>query len=430
MSRDTRSHGLWAASAPGAPACEPLREQGVHADVAIVGGGYTGLSAALHLAAQGARAVLLEGEEFGFGGSGRNVGLVNAGLWVMPEALRQALGQTHGQRLLALLGDAPELVYSLAQRHGMDCQAVRHGTLHCAVGPTGLREIQERHRQWRALDAPVELLDAGQIAAATGTSVYTGGLLDRRAGTIQPLAYARGLAHAALAAGARLHVHSRVLAVEDHQRYWRLCTASGSVHADWVLVATETCSAANGPWPGLSRELVRLPYFNFATEPLDAVARGRILPNLQGVWDTRTILSSYRLDAKGRLVFGSVGALRGAGLKIHRDWAHRALARLYPALTGVRFEHEWYGHIGMTADAMPRLHLHGRNTVSVSGYNGRGIAPGTVFGRELANYVAGRTRIDDMALPVAPVVPVACKPLREGYYEMGARFAHLVSARL
>lgn len=429
MNTDPRSHGLWAASAPSVPDCQPLHEHGVRADIAIVGGGYSGLSAALHLAAEGAHVVLLEGEEFGFGGSGRNVGLVNAGMWVMPEALREALGQTHGQRLLALLGDSPELVYTLVQRHGMDCQAVRQGTLHCAVGRTGLREIQERYRQWRALDAPVELLDARQIAAATGTHAYTGGLLDRRAGTIQPLAYARGLAHAALAAGARLHVRSRVLSVEDHQRDWRLCTASGSVDADWVLVATDTYSPANSPWPGLSRELVRLPYFNLATEPLDADARARILPNLQGVWDTRTILSAYRLDASGRLVFGSVGALRGAGLKIHRDWARRALARLFPELGAVRFEHEWYGHIGMTADAMPRLHLHGRNTVSVSGYNGRGIAPGTVFGRELARYVTGQTRIDDMALPVAPFEPSSCKPLREGYYEMGAQLAHLVGAR-
>ena len=163
MRDDPRSHGLWEASAPPPPATAPLAGD-VAVEVAIVGGGFTGLSAALHLAEAGTSVALLEGVEIGFGGSGRNVGLVNAGLWVMPEALPAVLGEVHGPRLLDLLGQAPQAVFDLVARHGMDCQAEHAGTLHCAVGPKGLAEVAERARQWRARGADVELLDGAETA--------------------------------------------------------------------------------------------------------------------------------------------------------------------------------------------------------------------------------------------------------------------------
>ena len=196
MRNDPRSHGLWEASAPPAPHTPPL-ERAIAVDVAIVGGGFTGLSAALHLQEKGARTAVLEGAEIGFGGSGRNVGLVNAGMWVMPSALSGALGGLHGARLLTQLGAGPDLVYALIERHGIDCEAVRNGTLHCAVGASGLANIRQRATEWQAHGAPVRLLSAEETAERTGTRAYTGALLDQRAGTVQPLAYARGLAHAA-----------------------------------------------------------------------------------------------------------------------------------------------------------------------------------------------------------------------------------------
>lgn len=427
--RDPRAHGLWAVSAPPAPEAPPL--QGHHSvDVAIVGAGYTGLSAALHLAEGGASALVLEAMDIGHGGSGRNVGLVNAGLWLMPEALPERLGPVHGPRLLQRLGEGPSVVFDLIARHGIACEAVRQGTLHCAVGESGWRELGERARQWRALGAPVELLDAPAAARLIGTPAYRGALLDRRAGTLQPLAYARGLARAALAAGASLHARSPLAALRDEGTHWRLSTAQGAtVHARWVLVASNAYSAPDGPWPALHEELVRFPYFNLATRPLDERERAAILPQRQGAWDTATVLSSFRLDAAGRLVFGSVGALRGAGRAIHTGWGRRALARLFPALRGVAFEHQWYGQIGMTGDALPRLHRLARGVWSFSGYNGRGIAPGTVFGREFARLVLGQQGEADMALPVTPPRAAPLRAAREAFYEFGARAAHLARAR-
>ncbi|MBL0917565.1 MAG: FAD-binding oxidoreductase [Hydrogenophaga sp.] len=426
---DPCSHGLWAASAPPAPEAPPL--QGHHVvDVAIVGAGFTGLSAALHLAEGGASALVLEAMDIGFGGSGRNVGLINAGMWVMPSSLPAVLGPVHGERLLERLGHGPSVVFDLIARHGIACEAERNGTLHCAVGRAGWREIGARAREWQALGAPVELLDAATAARLTGTSAFTGALLDRRAGTLQPLAYARGLARAAQAAGAALHARSPVTGLRDEGTHWRLTTAQGAtVDARWVLVATNAYSAPDGLWPGLDSEIVHLPYFNLATRPLGERERATILPQRQGAWDTHPVLSSFRLDAAGRLIFGSVGALHGAGHAIHRDWGRRALARLFPALRGIDFEHAWYGHIGMTRNALPRLHRLARNTWSFSGYNGRGIAPGTVFGRELARLVLGQQGEADMALPVTPVQAVPLRRVREAGYEIGARAMHLTHAR-
>lgn len=429
MNGDRFSHGLWEASAPAAPQTAALQED-LHADVVIVGAGYTGLSSALHCALAGMSVVVLEAEEVGFGGSGRNVGLVNAGMWVVPEQLPKALGDVHGNRLLRNLGNGPNVVFDIVQRYGIECQATRKGTLHCAVGASGLRDIQERARQWQALGAPVRVLNAQEAAQATGSQAYTGALLDERAGTIQPLAYARGLAHAAIKEGARIYTRSRVLGVKDLGQRWQLSTASGSVTADKVVVATNAYTPADSPWQTLTTEMVKLPYFNLATEPLPAHLCDSILPQRQGAWDTANVMTSFRFDQAGRLVFGGVGALRGVGKSIHHDWALRAMTKLFPQLKGIGFEHQWYGWIAMTHNNLPRLHQLARNTYSFSGFNGRGISPGTVFGREMSKLLSGQSRIEDLCLPLSPVAPVGLRSVREQFYEQGACAAHLVGARL
>ena len=209
MRNDPLSHGLWEKTAPAAPPTEPLIGD-VRADVVVVGCGYTGLSAALRLAEAGAKVAALEAVEVGFGGAGRNVGLVNAGMWVLPADVIGALGVDYGERALALLGAGPAAVWETIEKHAIDCEPVHNGTLHCAVGRAGAEEVAERARQWGARGAPVKALSAAEAAKRVGSTAFSGALLDMRAGTIQPLGYARGLARAAMAAGAAIYTGTPV----------------------------------------------------------------------------------------------------------------------------------------------------------------------------------------------------------------------------
>ena len=427
MLNDRRSHGLWEKTAPAAPVT-PALTGAVTADVVIVGGGYTGLSAALHLAEAGRSVVLLEAVEIGFGGAGRNVGLINGGMWVMPDDIPGVLGPVHGERALDLLGGAPLLVRELVKSHAIPCEIETNGTLHLAVGEDGLKELQDRHRQWTARGAPVQLLSADETARRVGTGAYGGALFDPRAGTIQPLAYARGLATVALRAGANIHTGSAVTATERQGSGWVVRTAGGSVSAAWIIVATDAYST--GPWEQVRTEQVHLPYFNFATTPLSDNLRKSILPNREGCWDTKEILSSFRMDQAGRLVFGSVGALRNTGAAVHRAWAKRSLKKLFPQLGDIGFEAEWYGKIGMTDDAVPRFHKFADQVVGFSGYNGRGIAPGTAFGKVLARHILGEISEADLPLPLTAPKDQSFRSLKEAWYEAGAQVAHFAGARL
>ena len=428
MNNDPLSHGLWELTAPPAPPTAPLKSE-VRADVAVIGCGYTGLSTALNLAEAGAKVVALEAVEIGFGGAGRNVGLVNAGMWLAPDEIVKRLGSDYGERLLKLLGGGPAEVYAMVEKHGIDCELMKNGTLHCAIGRSGLAKIEERAQQWGARSAPLRLLDRAETAKRMGADIYAGSLLDLRAGTIQPLAYARGLARAAIAAGAHIHTLSPVRSAERAGKVWRLAAGEGTVAADWVVVATDAY-AEGAQWAQGKREQVRVPYFNFATPPLAPELQASILPGREGCWDTRLILNSFRFDKAGRLLFGSIGALRVAGLQVHRAWAARALSKTFPQVGAVEFDAQWYGMMGMTGNALPRFHRLGPNVVTFCGYNGRGIGTGTVFGRILADHVLGRLSEKDLPLPVtepdAPPLPA----LREAYYEAGAQIAHALDAWL
>lgn len=426
MLQDARTHGLWETTAPAAPATTTLIGD-VRTQVCIIGGGYTGNSAALHLAKKGIASVVLEAKEIGFGGAGRNVGLVNAGMWVMPDELPNVLGEVHGDRLLKLLGDAPSVVFDIVDTYGISCQLQKHGTLHCGVGQAGLEELQQREKQWQARGAPVRLLSAEETAQKVGSRAYSGALLDLRAGTIQPLAYVRGLAKAAQTEGATIYTGSPALDVTPHGAQWRVKTPQGSVTADWVIMATDAYT--QGPWEIIRREQVHLPYFNFATVPLPEDIRATILPGKEGVWDTKEVLSSFRMDIHGRLIFGSVGALKGVGEAIHRDWALRALHKIFPQIGNVAFEAEWYGQIGMTDDNLPRFHKFAPNVIGISGYNGRGIAPGTVMGRTLAELIAGEKSEADLPLPVTAPRDAKMRALKEVFYEVGAQAVHLTDSR-
>ncbi len=417
---------LWERTAPPAPAAPPLSGE-VRADVVVVGGGFTGTAAALALAEGGARVVLLEAEGIGHGGSGRNVGLVNPGLWMPPDAVEAQLGTAAGARLTTALAEGPATVFALVERHGIDCEATRTGTLHLAHSPAGLKDLKARLSQYRARGWPVRLLSAEEAREKTGSAAFHGALLDARAGTIQPLAYVRGLARAARAAGASLHGDSAALSARRDGSGWRVETAGGVVRADWLVMATNGYHLGLAGLPAPAYTPVH--YFQLATPPLGHNALRTVLPERQGAWDTAPVMSSFRLDRAGRLVVGGIGSLEEAGGPVHRDWARRKVAALFPDLMTEGFEHAWTGRIAMTADHLPRIVRLGEKALGVHGYSGRGIGPGTVFGTAIARHVLAGG--DEKALPLAPVEPAGegLTAARRLWIEAGATLVHALAAR-
>ncbi len=396
-------------------------------DVAIIGGGYTGLSAALHLAEQGTDTVLLEAEYIGFGGAGRNVGLVNAGLWLMPDDVVKIIGPKYGERLIEELGNSPDLVFDLIEKHGIKCEATRKGTLHCAHSPGGFKALKQRESQWKKRKAPVRLLSKEDAEPKIGSSAFHGALLDLRAGTVQPLAYAHGLAHAAKKAGADLFVKSPVIKVEQKNKKWEITTLDGKVTAKAVIQACQ--GYAGHGFKENMKTLIPFNFFQFATPPLPEKIRKTILPEGQGAWDTNMILSSYRLDAAGRLLVGSVGSVDRFGHGLHKKWAKRTINKVFPQINDIRMEYGWFGTIAMTVNHVPRFHVFGENNISVTSYNGRGIGPGTLFGKLMAQYLLNDSH-DNIPLPASKQKNVITRRLRGFVYEAGARAYHLIQKRI
>ena len=367
------------------------------ADVVIVGGGYTGLSTALHCAERGLRAHVIEAENIGYGGSGRNVGLVNAGVWLPPAAVRKKLGDLYGPRFVTCFGDAPSKVFDLIEKHQIRCALTKTGTIHAAHAPSGLKNLRSRFDDWERLGAPVALLSATEMEEQTGTKAFCGGLLDRRAGTVNPMAYCRGMARAALGAGATISSGvSATRLLRDGQK-WIVESDQGPLQARHVVLATNAYS--DQLWPGLKGAFTPISYFQLATKPLSA-EMSHILPGGQGLWDTGKIMFSLRRDNENRIVIGSMGTVVGSAEHgVSYRWAQKRLARLFPELGPVDFEDAWHGKIAMTPDHLPRIIELAPSLYTAVGYNGRGITTGTIFGEYLAKLITGMDPAD-LPLPM------------------------------
>ncbi|MCZ7674762.1 MAG: FAD-binding oxidoreductase [Roseovarius sp.] len=399
---------------------------GATVDLAVIGGGFTGCAAALEAARRGASVALLEAGRVGDGGSGRNVGLVNAGLWLPPDTVLAAAGPEAGARLLDALAQGPATVFDLIAREGIDCEATRAGTLHLAHAPSGLRDLRERLRQGNRHGAPLQLLDAAEIARRTGGTGFHGALFDPRAGTVQPLAYARGLARAAAAAGARIHEATPVENIRHDGDVWTIEAAGHSLRAAAVLLATNAYHRGAHGLP--APQFVPVGFSQFATAPLPEALRALVLPGGEGCWDTAAVMSSFRTDCAGRLILGGIGDVAGPASPVHAGWARRKLRAVYPDLADLPFEHAWSGRIAMTGDHLPKVVAPAPRALAIHGYSGRGIAPGTVFGT-----AAARTLLSGdpahLPLPVTDAHAERLAGLRRAGIEAGAVAMHLIQPR-
>lgn len=383
-------------------------------DVAIVGGGFTGLSTALHCAEMGLSAHVLEAKQVGYGGSGRNCGLVNAALWLPPQEVRELLGPTYGPRFLKQFGEGPEYVFSLIEKHQMRCEATRTGTIHGAHSPSGFRGLQERHAEWQRMGEPVDLLSREEVSDMTGTDAFHGGLLDHRAGTINPMSYCRGLARAALGAGAKISTGVRVTKLHRDGELWKVETDQGTLTAKAVVLGTNAYT--DDLWPDLKRAFTTINYFQLATKPLGPEA-AHILPGKQGVWDTGQIMFNVRRDAYDRLLIGSMGKVVGGVEKgLSHRWAKKQIARIFPSLGPVEFDEAWDGQIAMTPDHLPRIYELEQNLFTPIGYNGRGIATGTLFGQCMSQLLTGMDRAD-LPMPIAEFSKAPIGPIKSRLYQ-------------
>ncbi len=404
---------LWDASAVEADYDTPM-DGDVKTDVAIVGGGFTGLSTALHCVEKGLSAHVIEARHIGFGGSGRNVGLVNAALWLPPQEVRKKLGDVYGPRFVKEFGSGPEAVFSLIERHQIRCEATKSGTIHAAHAPSGVLDLEGRAAEWKRLGEPVDLLTREQVVALTGTDAFYGGLLDHRAGTINPMGYCRGLARAARGAGATIGTGARATRLLKQNDGWRVETDRGIVRAKSVILGTNAYT--DTLWPKLAKVFTPIHYFQFATKPLGPDA-AHILPGRQGLWDTGDIMFNIRRDAFDRLLVGSMGTVIGTAEKgLSRRWARKQIARVFPTLGPVEFEEAWHGRIAMTPDHLPRVYELDTGLYTAIGYNGRGITTGTLFGRAMANLLAGMDRAD-LPLPITPLSTVPSAPVYSRLYQ-------------
>ena len=396
---------------------EPSQNSAVEGqvDVAIVGGGFTGLSTALHCVEKGLSCHVLEASQIGFGGSGRNVGLVNAGAWLPPQDIRKILGEDDGDRFISHFSRAPDYVFSLIEKYQIQCNATQTGTFHAADGPVGFADLVSRKAEWDRLGEPVDLLSRDEAESYIGSSAFYGALLDRRAGTINPMGYCRGLARVAIAAGALISIGARAKKLQQETGLWRVTTNKGTLMARHVVLGTNAYT--DDLWPGLKYSFTKINYFQLATRPLGDRIK-HILPQQQGLWDTGKIMFSLRRDDSERLIIGSMGNVMGnqSGGVSHR-WAQKKLAYLFPKLGRVGFDEAWQGQIAMTPDHLPHIHKLADNLYSPIGYNGRGITTGTVFGQALADLLTGDSE-KKLPVPLLTMRRVGSAPVMSCFYKI------------
>ena len=349
----------------------------------------------------------------------------------MPDDVVKIIGEKYGERVIEELGKSPDLVFDLIEKHGIECEAIRKGTLHCADSSGGLKALRQREEQWQKRGAPVRLLSKEEAEPKIGSKKFHGALLDLRAGTVQPLAYAHGLAHAAKNAGADLFIKSPVTKIEQKNNKWEITTLTGIITAKAVIQACQ--GYASHGFKDNMKTLIPFNFFQFATKPLPESIRRTILPEGHGAWDTNMILSSYRLDKAGRLVVGSVGSVDKFGHGLHKNWAKRTINKVFPQINDAKpdygIEYGWSGRIAMTQNHVPRFHVFSENNISVTSFNGRGIGPGTLFGKLMAEYFLNDSN-DKIPLPVSKQKNIFTRGVRGVAYEAGARAYHFIQRRL
>jgi gamma-glutamylputrescine oxidase len=360
-------------------------------DVAIIGGGITGVSAALHLAERGYNVALLEAEHIGWGASGRNGGQVLPGFGASQMKIKSLVGATKSQKLWNMSLEAVDLLHAQIQRFNIPCDPVT-GYLHAALKPRHVRELEETQAELAELGAPVgELLKGDDLRARLASPRYLAALTDSIAGHIHPLNYTLGLAAAAQAAGAQLYSQTRVTRVEPGATV-KLHTARGTVSASFLLLS-------GGAYLGdlmrpIAGYIMPVGTYIIATEPRADIAT--LIPGNEAVSDLNFVLDYYRRSAGNRMLFGgrvSYSTLPPPSLKA--SMLKRA-QRVFPQLHNARVEYLWGGNVDITQNRAPHFGKLTPNILFTHGFSGHGVALTGLAGKVAAEAIAGQAERFDV----------------------------------
>lgn len=381
-------NSLWAATADPEPELLPLR--GSHqCDVVIVGGGYTGLSAAYHIAKSGRAPVVLEAKRVGWGASGRNGGVVSPKFRVSFPAIAATHGRDMARRMYELAYESVDAVEELVSELSIPSAGfARFGHIAAAHTPRALADLAVTGDWIKAEYGKDVMLTADAVREETGAGIFFGGLLSAKAGGIHPLNYARGLARALVEKGVPVHVDSPAIAIRQEGAGVVVETAQGRVTAPQVILATNGYSDLTGATSAIHRRLVPFRSAIVATAPLSANVLGQILPGRRLCGDTKRMLRWFRVVGD-RLIFGG----RGAFGRNDSPSAFRALrknmADIFPVLADTPVDFEWSGLVAMTLDGIPHVGRLDERTLFAAGYNGTGVAMASLMGRYLARLSQG-----------------------------------------
>ncbi len=379
-------------------------------DVVVIGAGFTGLSAALHLRRSGVATMVIDAAEPGWGASGRNNGQVIPTLSrVDPDAII-ARHRVAGERFVGLIRDSAQDLFDTIRKEQINAEAEQTGWVQPVHSPGRMALAERRVAQWTRAGATVALLDSAAMAGKIGSPAWHGGWWAPSGGNINPLSLARGLARAVVDRGAIIHAHTPAIVFGRAGTRWVVSTTEGRVDARALILATNATSGtfSDRLAPALVREMVPVLSWQMATQPLPEEIRRQVLPERNALSDTHAELRFARYDARHRLITGGAMFGNNAGERLQPIVARR-LIEMFPALAGVpggiKFDYVWNGPIGMTPDYLPRVHRLGPDGYAWVGCNGRGVALAMSVGREFARAILGVPR-SELALPFTEPEPI------------------------
>jgi len=404
----------------------PTLEGDVRADVAIIGGGSTGVATAVELAERGFSVVLLEANRIGWGASGRNGGQVTGSLSgdaAILKQLRAHIGDDAIEVLRMLRWHGHDIIANRIERYDIQCD-LRRGHLHTAYKMADIPHLQAalNDAQAAGLADKVEWLTKDQVQSRLATELYYGGVLNRHNMHLHSLNLCLGEAAAARTLGASIHECSSVLSI-DYDTTPVVHTAKGRVTANAVVLAGNAYHRlAQHKLKGL---LFPAILGNLTTAPLGAELAARINPENLAVYDSRTVLDYYRLTADTRLMFG--GGTNYSGRDIHdvASALRPALEKTFPDLTGIDIEFAWTGTAGIVINRIPALGRVSDNVYYAQGYSGHGIASSHIMAEIMADAISGTlsrfdlfSQLKHIRLPVGPRTGSALLALGMAYYRL------------